>query len=361
MLSTTTQPLDLLLPACEPPPLPPARARKRKRGCPTLAPDLRIDTWRIESELGRGGMATVYTAVQTGSGQRAALKLAHRAILGPRFTAEMFLREARTANRIAHPGVPTFFATGTHDGRPYLTMERLSGQSLGARLERPMARDEALEVLIELCDVLAAAHAAGVTHRDLKLDNVFLLDVAGADGRRTKLLDWGMARIAGEDDPLCGLIAGTLTYVAPEQARGDDVTPAADVYALGVLTYRLLLGVPPFASPSDLELIQKHLHEPPPAPSARWRAIPDELEATLVAMLGKRPQDRPAPGDVARVMTRVRAQLRPGPRCAPAPAAPRDVIGRRALRLLASRPRRIAGAALAVVLAVAGLVQLLSA
>jgi serine/threonine-protein kinase len=364
MLSATTQPLDPLQAACEPPPVPVAASRrKRKRRHATLPPDMHIDMWCVEQELGRGGMATVYAVVQARSGKQAALKLAHRAVLGPRFTPETFLREARTARLIAHPGIPEVFATGTYDGRPYLTMERLSGQSLGARLEKAMAHDETLEILIELCDVLAAAHAAGVTHRDLKLDNVFLLDVPGADGRRIKLLDWGMARIAGEDDPLRGLIAGTLTYVAPEQARGDEVTPAADVYALAVLTYQLLLGAPPFASPNDLELIQKHLYEPPPAPSTLCRGIPPELEATLVAMLAKRPEQRPALGDVVRVLTRARAQLRAGElrAAAPAGAPPRDRLGPLGLPLLVTAHDRAVGTALALAFAVTSLLQLLSA
>jgi serine/threonine protein kinase len=363
MLSATTQPLDLLQAACEPPPIPATPAkRKRERRRPTVAPETHIDTWCVEQELGRGGMAAVYAVVQARSGQQAALKLAHRAVLGPRFTPETFLREARTARLIAHPGIPEVFATGAYDGRPYLTMERLSGQSLGARLERPMAHDETLEILIELCDVLAAAHAAGITHRDLKLDNVYLLDVPGVDGRRIKLLDWGMARIAGEDDPLRGLIAGTLTYLAPEQARGDEITPAADVYALAVLTYRLLLGAPPFASPNDLELIQKHLYEPPPAPSTLCRGLPPELEATLVAMLAKHPEQRPALGDVVHVLTRARAQLRASELRAPVPAGepPRDRRGRLGLPLVTG-PQRAVGTALALALALASLLHLLSA
>src|SRR5215468_6724010 len=113
-------------------------------------------------------------------------------------------------------------------------MERLRGHSLGMLLRNgALPRELALDILIELCDVLEAAHAAGAVHGDLKVDNVFVLDEPGAGGRRTKLLDWGIARIAGEADPLRGLIAGTLAYVAPEHIRGEDVGPPSDVYALG--------------------------------------------------------------------------------------------------------------------------------
>jgi len=348
-----------------PPPLPVAATRSRRRRRPgTITPGMRIGAWRVERELGRGGMATVYAVVHTRFGKRAALKLAHRAILGPRFTPETFLREARTANLIDHVGIAEVFATGTYDGRPYLAMERLTGRSLGARLDDgPLGRDEALALLIELCDVLAAAHAAGVTHRDLKLDNVFVLDGPGTEVRRTKLLDWGMARIAGEDDPLRGLIAGTLTYVAPEQVRGDDMTPAADVYALAVLAYQLVLGEPPFTSSNDLDLVHKHLRDQPPRPGALWPAIPPELEATLVAMLAKQPEHRPAVLEVARVLRTARRGLRPSKlhrRDLPA-TPPLDVLGRPAIAVRSTRPRQLAGAALGLALAVASVLQLLSA
>jgi serine/threonine-protein kinase len=362
MLSASTLTIDLPLSECEPPPIPPVATRSRRRARPaTLSSGMRIGPWRIDRELGRGGMATVYAVVHTRFGKRAALKLAHPAILGPQFTPETFLREARIANLVDHAGVAEVFATGTYDGRPYLAMERLSGRSLGARLEDgALPRDEALGVLIELCDVLAAAHAAGVTHRDLKLDNVVLLDEPGSGGLRVKLLDWGMARVAGEHDPLRGLIAGTLTYVAPEQVRGDDITPAADLYALSVLAYQLLLGEPPFASPSDLELIHKHLRDEPPRPHTLWRAIPPELEAMLLAMLAKQPEDRPALADVVRALRAARDRVRPTAlRWFEPPAQLPDVIGRPTLAVLATPRQRVMGAALGLAITVAGLIQMI--
>jgi len=362
MPSADTPTIALTL--CEPPPLPAAVTLRMRTPPPaTLEPGTRIGAWRVERELGCGGMATVYDVVHTRYGKRAALKLAHATSFGRRFTSEAFLREARTANLIEHPGVAEVFATGTHRGRPYLAMELLSGRSLGACLDDSMPRDEILEILIELCDVLAAAHAAGVTHRDLKLDNVLLLDIPSADGRRTKLLDWGMARIAGEDDPLRGLIAGTLTYVAPEQLRGDDITPAADVYALAVLAYRLLLGQPPFSSPNDLELLQQHLHAEPLRPRLRWSTIPRELEATLLAMLAKQPRDRPALPHIVAVLRNARAKLGARKRLAQPAAPPNHGTARPGFGWLTARPRRLAGAALGLGLglAVASLLRLLSA
>ena len=354
--------IDLPLSECEPPPIPPAALRSRRRPA-TLSAGMKIGVWRVERELGRGGMATVYAVVHIRFGKRAALKLAHRETIGPKLTPETFLREARTANLVDHAGVADVFQTGTFDGRPYIVMERLSGRSLGARLdEGALPRDEAIEILLELCDVLKAAHGVGVTHRDLKLDNVYLLDRLAAGGHRTKLLDWGMAQVAGEDDPLRGLIAGTLTYLAPEQARGDDITPAADVYSLAVMAYQLLLGEPPFASPNDLELIHKHLRDQPPRPHTLWAAIPAELEATLVAMLAKQPADRPSLPEIAAALRTARTLRVERPRVLrllerPALALT-DVIGRPTRALLASPRQRVFSAALGVALTVASVLQL---
>ena len=363
-MPTLDIPLIPCAPTPIPPPIPQVGAPVRRRRAATPAPGTRIGAWKIERELGRGGMATVYAVVHSRFGKRAALKLVHDGILGPQFTRETFLREARIANLVDHPAVTEVFATGSFAGRPYLAMERLRGRSLGAALDdAALPRDAAIDVLLELCEVLDAAHAAGVVHGDLKLDNVFVLDEPGTGGRRIKLLDWGIARIAGEDDPLRGIIAGTLTYVAPEQIRCDEITPAADVYALGVLAYRLLLGEPPFAAAVDLDLLHKHLCGVPPAPRTRWPAIPGPLEATLLAMLAKQPAARPTLRDIAAVLRAVRGRIGRSRRSwlAPRPAAARDVIGRPILATRPGRTRQVAGAALGVALAVASLVTLFSA
>ena len=162
------------------------------------------------------------------------------------------------------------------------------------------------------------------------------------------------------------MIAGTLTYVAPEQIRCDGITPAADIYALGVLAYRLLLGEPPFTAPTDLDLLRKHLCGVPPSPRTRWPRIPDELDQLLVAMLAKQPAARPTLSAVTDALRAARRRIRP-PRPArtkwtPATSAlPRDVIGRPVLAGLPGRTQRAAGAALGIALVVASLLQYFSA
>jgi serine/threonine-protein kinase len=316
----------------------PRRRRQRRTRRTALSPGDRVGVWRVDAELGRGGMGSVYAVTHHKFGQRAALKLCHEAILGASFTAETFLREARIVHLVDHPGVCDVFATGTYRGRPYLAMERLGGETLGARLARgPLPREEGLEILLEVCDVLAAAHAAGVVHRDLKLDNVFMLDALAAGGRRTKLLDWGVAHVVGEPDPMCEMIAGTITYVAPEQIRGDELGPATDVYSLAVLAYQVLLGEAPFAAPSDLDLLRLHQRAAPPPPERLWPEIPAELAATLLAMLAKDPAQRPPVTEVRRVLQATRDGLTAPARAlvrAPAPAPSRSRA-----RALAGAPR----------------------
>jgi eukaryotic-like serine/threonine-protein kinase len=289
-----------------------ASGGKRQRKA-TLVANQRVGAWRIDFELGRGGMGAVYAVTHNGFGKRAALKLCHKSILAGDVTATTFLREARIVNMIDHPAIPDVFAVGTYEGRPYLAMERFAGETLGRRLDREglLPRGEAIHVLLELCDVLRAAHRAGVVHRDLKLDNVFLLDTPGPGNRRIKLFDWGVARVIEEQDAMSGMLAGTMTYVAPELIRGEEPTPASDIYSLGVLAYQLLLGQPPFASREDLELLRMHLQAEPPSPRGLWPEIPKDLSFLLLAMVAKDAGWRPTLDEIERVLLGAGHELRP--------------------------------------------------
>ncbi len=281
-----------------------------------LYPGTLAGPWRVEHELGRGGMGTVYAVVHERIGKRAALKVAHARAITPWFTAERFMGEARVVNLVAHAGIVDIFETGVlADGRPYLVMERLDGVTLGQHVAaaRPGV-DEICAILLGICAPIRAAHAAHVIHRDLKLDNVFLIAGATATTPNVKVLDWGIAKIMTSDptNTFAERLVGTPRYVSPEQARGATVAAASDVYSLGVMAYELFLDGPPFVAESAAELLVMHLRDLPPAPSARWPRIPHELESLLLAMLAKDADARPTIVEVAARLGAVRARLAPG-------------------------------------------------
>jgi len=290
-----------------PPPLP------RSAPTPTLrleAGSRYIGDWEVESVLGRGATATVYAVKHREFGKRAALKLSNAALESGELAAKVFAREARIVQLVEHPAMPDVFATGVHEGRPYLVMERLTGVTFSQRLEKCASdRTQALDFLIELCDLLAVAHDARIVHRDLKLENVFVLTRPAPGGYRVKLLDWGFARVLDEEDPLRGMIAGTLTYVAPEQVVGKPITAATDVYSLGVLAYRAILGKKPFSGSDDAELVQSHMAATPPSPTELWPQIPKSLARIMVRMLAKHPSSRPALHEVRAELSAARRRL----------------------------------------------------
>ncbi len=288
-----------------------------------LAPGACAGPWVVERELGRGGMGTVYAVVHEGIGKRAALKIMHRSC-----AVERILLEAKVVNQVGHPNIVDIFETGVlTDGRPYIVMERLDGVSLALRAEDgKLLPDLVIAILLQICDALIAAHAAGIVHRDLKLDNVFLIDnPAAPDVPRVKLLDWGIAKVmsCAPHTTVVGQLVGTPQYLSPEQARGGAVSPATDVYSLGVMAFELFLEQLPFEAETSAEVMVMHLHATPPRPSELWPDIPGELEALLLAMLAKDPDARPTMLGVAHALERVAIEI--AQRCTPAipPEPPR--------------------------------------
>jgi serine/threonine-protein kinase len=192
-------------------------------------------------------------------------------------------------------------------------MERLEGQTLAARADRGRLRpDRAIAILIQVADALIAAHAAHVVHRDLKLDNVFLVDnPQDPEAPAVKLLDWGIAKMLDRDVHFTieGQLVGTPQYLAPEQARGAQVTPQTDVYSLGVMTYELFMEQLPFEAETAAEVMTMHLRVPPPRPSAVWPDIPASLEHLILAMLAKHPERRPTMLEVVSRLTAIAQEL----------------------------------------------------
>ncbi|MDX2092423.1 MAG: serine/threonine-protein kinase, partial [Kofleriaceae bacterium] len=233
-----------------------------------LPPGSMAGPWRIERELGRGGMGAVYAVVHESIGKRAALKIVHRSVLSPTFNVERVLQEAKVVNCVDHPNIVDIFETGQlEDGRPYIVMERLEGQTLAARADKGRVRPElSIAILIQVSDALIAAHAARVVHRDLKLDNVFLVhNPQTPDKPSVKLLDWGIAKLIDRDVryTIEGQLVGTPQYLAPEQARGAQVTPQTDVYSLGVMAFELFMERLPFEAETAAEIMTMHLRVPP--------------------------------------------------------------------------------------------------
>ncbi len=278
-----------------------------------LASGSKAGPWIVERELGRGGMGAVYGVHHDEIGKRAALKIMHRRLV-TKASAERMLVEARVVNQVAHPNIVDIFETGTlEDGRPYIVMERLEGVPLAVRAdEGKILPHEVIPILLQVCDALIAAHAAGVVHRDLKLDNVFLIDNPD-DPRnpKVKLLDWGIAKVISTDvrHTIEGQLVGTPQYLSPEQARGIEVTPQTDVYSLGVMAYELFLEQLPFEAETSAEIMAMHLRATPPAPSELWPEIPRGLETLLLAMLAKDPDARPSMLTVAHALEIVRDEL----------------------------------------------------
>jgi hypothetical protein len=214
------------------------------------------DRYRLERRLGRGGMGAVYAAVDDLLERRVAVKLIREDVAGPLDFDARFRHEARAAASFAHPHVVRVYDFGVdRDRRPFLVMELLEGTTIRQRLtsDGPLTAPDVLHILRGVCAAVGAAHGQGLVHRDLKPENIFLQ--AHASGCIPKVLDFGLAKaihahralqqstVAGTS---AGVLVGTLEYMAPEQAAGDDVSPAWDIWALGVMTYEMLTGIHPF-------------------------------------------------------------------------------------------------------------------
>jgi serine/threonine protein kinase len=278
-----------------------------------LTPGTMVGDYQIVEKIGQGGMGTVYGAKHPLIHKRAAIKVISRELSHSASAIERFVREARAVNQIGHPNIVDIFAFGTlPDGRPYLAMEWLTGQSLADRLAlRPLELRESVAVLEQICRALEAAHAKGIVHRDLKPDNVFLVDVPG-DRPLVKLLDFGIAKLRAEEGGVKvtrdGVMVGTPMYVSPEQARGVQVDQRTDIYSLAVVAYEMLCGRPPFVAGSASEIVAMHLDRTPPRPSKLWREVPPALEWILLKMLAKDPAARASLAQFAAALAQMRGE-----------------------------------------------------
>ncbi len=254
--------------------------------------------YKIEARLGEGALSTVYAATHELIEKRVALKVLKQDFVADEEIVERFLREAKAASRLSHENIISLSDFGkVPSGAPFFVMELLDGRILSDRLYegKGMPIPEALRLITEIGRGLAAAHQHGVVHRDLKPDNIGL--VRDEDGtEHVKILDFGLAKIAQENRKLTrvGQVLGTPEYMSPEQASGQTVDLRSDIFALGILLYRLITGQVPFGGDSFMAIISRVLSERPKPPRSLCQApeLTPELEAVILRALARQPEDR---------------------------------------------------------------------
>ena len=254
--------------------------------------------YRIIEKLGSGGMGGVYKAEQALMGRFVAIKVLRSSFHGDDLQMRRFQQEAKTLSQLSHPNAVTVFDFGIENGLPYLVMEYIEGQTLKVliRDERrvPLARVKG--ILRQACAALSEAHRLGIVHRDIKPDNIMLRPHHdGSDW--VKVLDFGVAKsVLGNDPSLtqAGVLVGTPQYMSPEQCKGSELDPRADIYSLGVVLYEMLSGEVPFAAPSVLELLMKVMNAQPES-LRKFKTVltlPTTVDAVVLKALAKEPADR---------------------------------------------------------------------
>jgi tRNA A-37 threonylcarbamoyl transferase component Bud32 len=251
--------------------------------------------FEVRQPLGKGGMGTVYRAIQVSVDREVAIKVVHPKLADDRQAAKRFLREARLASRLNQPNIVNVIDFGqTEDGVLFLVMELLRGRTLAHELDgmRRFSVRRTCTIGLQLCDALEAAHAQGIVHRDLKPGNIVILD--DPPGRDLlKVLDFGLAKSLATDTTSqvtnTNAILGTPLYMAPEQVQGHASDQRADLYALGCILYELLAGAPPFTDAAVNLILAKHLSDPPPPLPPH---VPGLLRGMIERVLAKRPEDR---------------------------------------------------------------------
>jgi tetratricopeptide (TPR) repeat protein len=299
----------------------------------TIAEGTQFGPHKVLEKIGSGGMGEVYRAMDTRLEREVALKLVSESFLGvdtegspsPKgatphsrvhLTHERFLREARSAATLSHPNICAIFDAGEQDGRPYLVMELLHGETLKqylAKAGRPLRPDEVIAFSKQAASALAAAHSKGIIHRDIKPANLFVNEM-GRDRRQIKILDFGLAKkqgeaASGDTRPLAadatatgeasaldltspGSTIGTVAYMSPEQAKGLPLDPRTDLFSLGTVIYEMATARKPFAGESTAEVFAALLREDPPPVSTINPAMPKDLDGIVARLLAKDRENR---------------------------------------------------------------------
>jgi eukaryotic-like serine/threonine-protein kinase len=283
--------------------------------------------YEIQARIGEGGMGVVYKARQISIDRVIALKMLNQQMAGDQQWVQRFYNEAKACSRLQHPNTIRMFDFGqTQDGRLFMTMEFLDGAALRDVLQRgPLAPQRVVKILIQCCASLAEAHSIGIIHRDIKPDNVFLLNMAGSPDF-VKLLDFSVAKLLEGDrmKTQAGVVFGTPQYMSPEQGRGMPLDARSDLYALGILAFEMLTGNVPFNDENPMTVIQMHLHgQIPPMPDS----VPYSVQSIVRRAMEKDPARRyQSAGEMMQHCQQVFAELNQGGVAVGGGGVPRTMI-----------------------------------